>query len=179
MVFLVFFSLAVDLSGDLVASGASDIYEVFLWSVQTGHLLEVISGHEGPIACLAFNPSPNSGGSQLVTASWDKTLKVWDALNVSSANTETIEILSDATTLAFRPDGLQVAVATMNGQITFFHPTTGQQTGSIEGKGDLAIGRSDADLVTPKKAQAFFTAMSYSSDGQFILAGGQSKTICI
>ena len=42
MVFLVFFSLAVDLSGDLVASGASDIYEVFLWSVATGHLLEVI-----------------------------------------------------------------------------------------------------------------------------------------
>ena len=92
-----FFSLAVDVSGDLVAAGASDIYEVFLWSVQTGHLLEVISGHEGPVSSLSFNPSPASGASQLATVSWDKTLKIWDALNVSSSNLETIEILSDAT----------------------------------------------------------------------------------
>ena len=92
-----FFSLAVDVSGDLVAAGASDIYDVFLWSVQTGHLLEVISGHEGPVSSLSFNPSPASGASQLATVSWDKTLKIWDALNVSSSNTETIEILSDAT----------------------------------------------------------------------------------
>lgn len=175
-----FSSLAVDLSGDLVASGASDVYEVFLWSVQTGHLLEVISGHQGPVSCLAFNPSPAAAGSsQLATASWDKSLKIWDALDANSSNNETIEIISDATALAFKPDGKQVAVATMNGQISFFDPVSGQQTGSIEGRGDLAIGRLETDLVKPKHAQAFFTALSYTSDGQFILAGGQSKTICI
>ena len=88
-----FSSLAVDVSGDLVASGATDVYEVFLWSVATGHLLEVISGHEGPVSCLAFNPSPASGASQLATASWDKTLKIWDALSASSSTTETIEVI--------------------------------------------------------------------------------------
>ena len=35
-------------------------------------------------------------------------------------------MISDATALAFKPDGQQVAVATMNGHITFFNPTTGQ-----------------------------------------------------
>jgi periodic tryptophan protein 2 len=174
-----FSSLSVDLSGDLVASGATDVYEVFLWSVQTGHLLEVISGHEGPVSSLAFNPSPANGSSQLATVSWDKTMKIWDALDANSSNTETIQIMADATALAFRPDGLQVAVATLNGQITFFHPVSGTQTGSIEGRGDLTVGRSDTDLITPKKAKAFFTALSYTADGQFILAGGQSKTICI
>ena len=174
-----FSSIAVDTSGDLVAAGAKDIYEVFLWSVQTGHLLEVISGHEGPVSSLAFNPSPTAGSSQLVTASWDKTLKIWDALDSSSSNSETIDLISDATAVAFRPDGGQVAVASMNGQINFFHPTKGQQMGSIEGKGDLSVGRSDSDLITPQKSQAFFTALSYNADGQFILAGGQSKTICI
>ena len=88
---------------------------------------------------------------------------------MTSANTETIEILSDATAMVYRPDGLQVAVATLNGQITFFNPVTGQQTGNIDGRGDLAVGRSDTDLVTPKKSKAFFTAMSYSADGEFIL----------
>ena len=174
-----FSSIAVDTSGDLVAAGAKDIYEVFLWSVATGHLLEVISGHEGPVSSLAFNPSPTAGSSQLVTASWDKTLKIWDALDSSSSNSETIDLISDATAVAFRPDGSQVAVASINGQINFFHPTKGQQMGSIDGKGDLTVGRSDSDLITPKKSQAFFTALSYNADGQFILAGGQSKTICI
>ena len=51
--------------------------------------------------------------------------------------------------------------------------------GSIEGRGDLAVGRLDTDLIKPQKAQAFFTALSYNADGQFILAGGHSKTICI
>ena len=64
------------------------------------------------------------------------------------------QIISDATALAFKPDGQQVAVATMNGQITFFNPTTGQQMGGIEGRGDLAVGRQDTDLIKPQKAQA-------------------------
>ena len=174
-----FCSLAVDVSGDLVAAGASDVYEVFLWSVQTGHLLEVISGHEGPVSGLGFNPSPASGASQLATVSWDKTLKVWDSLDTTSSNTETVEILSDATAMAYRPDGFQVAVATLNGQITFFNPVSGQQSGNIDGRGDLDVGRLDTDLVTPKKTRVFFTTLAYSADGNFILAGGQSKTICI
>ncbi len=176
-----FSSLAVDVAGDMVAAGATDIYDVFLWSVQTGHLLEVISGHEGPVSAIVFNPSPTNS-TQMATVSWDKTLKVWDSLNASSSNTETIQILSDATALAFRPDGLQLAVSTLNGHITFFDPVSASQTGSIEGKTDLALGRSDSDLITAKKGRegkVFFTALSYTADGKCILAGGQSKTICI
>ena len=36
-----FSSLAVDPSGDLVTAGAQDSFEVFIWSMQTGRLLEV------------------------------------------------------------------------------------------------------------------------------------------
>lgn len=36
-----FSSLAVDGSGDLVCAGAQDSFEIFLWSMQTGRLLEV------------------------------------------------------------------------------------------------------------------------------------------
>ena len=28
--------------------------QIFVWSLQSGRLLEVLSGHEGPVACLAF-----------------------------------------------------------------------------------------------------------------------------
>lgn len=36
-----FSSLAVDASGDLVSAGAQDSFEIFIWSMQTGRLLEV------------------------------------------------------------------------------------------------------------------------------------------
>lgn len=36
-----FSSLAVDVSGELVSAGAQDSFEIFLWSMQTGRLLEV------------------------------------------------------------------------------------------------------------------------------------------
>lgn len=36
-----FSSLAVDSSGELVCAGSQDSFEIFLWSMQTGRLLEV------------------------------------------------------------------------------------------------------------------------------------------
>ena len=36
-----FSSLAVDFSGELVSAGAQDSFEIFIWSMQTGRLLEV------------------------------------------------------------------------------------------------------------------------------------------
>lgn len=52
---------------------------------------------------------------------------------------------------AFRPDGKQIAVSTVDAQILFFHPETGQQTASIEGKHDLGYARKETDKVTGKK----------------------------
>lgn len=42
-------SVSVDTSGEFVAAGGQDVFEIFLWSVKTGRLLEVLSGHEGPV----------------------------------------------------------------------------------------------------------------------------------
>ncbi|TRY72244.1 hypothetical protein TCAL_08454 [Tigriopus californicus] len=170
--------LSVDASGELVSAGGLDVFEIYLWSMKTGKLLEVISGHEGPVASLAFSLSPTS--SMLASVSWDQTLRLWDALAVNS-NNESVPLSSDATAVAFRPDGQQVAVATLNGQIQFFDPRSGTQTGTIEGKKDLGGGRSDTDLITAKKSSEgkCFMTLCYSADGSCLLAGGQSKFICI
>lgn len=41
--------VAIDSSGEFVASGGQDVFEIFLWSVKTGNLLEILAGHEGPV----------------------------------------------------------------------------------------------------------------------------------
>ncbi|XP_045467818.1 periodic tryptophan protein 2 homolog [Harmonia axyridis] len=173
-----FACVAVDCSGEFVAAGAQDVFEIHLWSVKTGKLVEILSGHQGPVGSLAFSPLITS--TTLVSTSWDKTLRIWEAIEKGSAN-ESIELTSDGMCIVFNPKGHEVAVATLNGQIHFFDVKTSSQTGTIDGRLDLGSGRSETDLITAKKSleAKAFTTLCYSADGEYILAGGQSKNICI
>lgn len=62
------------------------------------------------------------------------------------------ELLFTVLALVFRPDGNEIAVATLDAQITFWNPQTGEQTGSIEGRHDLGYSRKDTDKITAKKS---------------------------
>ncbi|XP_019384573.1 PREDICTED: periodic tryptophan protein 2 homolog [Crocodylus porosus] len=171
-----FSCLAVDSSGEIVSAGSQDTFEIFIWSMQSGRLLDVICGHEGPISSLCFNPVK----SILASASWDKTVRLWDMFD-SWRSKETLTLNSDVLAVAFRPDGKELAVAALDGQITFWDPENAVQTGSIEGRHDLQMGRKELDKITAKQAAKgkSFTTLCYSADGQSVLAGGLSKFVCI
>ncbi|XP_043268384.1 periodic tryptophan protein 2 homolog isoform X2 [Venturia canescens] len=173
-----FSCLALDSSDEFLAAGGQDFFDIYLWSVKLGTLLEILSGHEGPVASLVFNPSPAS--TAMASVSWDKTMKLWNAIEKGSSH-ETIQLSSDGLCVVYKPNGAEVAVATLDGQISFFDCKTSMQTGSIEGRNDLGSGRSDTDLVTAKKSLAgkAFNTLCYSADGNCIIAGGQSKNVCI
>uniref|UniRef100_A0A3P9I1R8 PWP2 small subunit processome component n=1 Tax=Oryzias latipes TaxID=8090 RepID=A0A3P9I1R8_ORYLA len=171
-----FSSLAVDVSGELVSAGAQDSFEIFLWSMQTGRLLEVLGGHEGPVSGLCFSPVQ----SILASSSWDRTVRLWDMMDSWQVK-ETLALTSDGLAVTYRPDGQELAVATLNGEIMFWNPNTATQTGSISGRHDLEVGRKDTDKVTAKQLAKgkSFTSVCYSADGESVLAGGQSKFVCI
>lgn len=173
-----FSCVSLDSSDQYVAAGGQDFFDIYLWYVKTGKLLEVLSGHEGPVSSLSFSPS--LGSSSLVSVSWDKTLKIWSALEKGSDH-ETIKLTADGLCTVFKPDGSEVAVATLDGQISFFDIKTSVQTHSIEGRKDLGSGRSETDLITAKKnlEGKAFTTLCYSADGNCIIAGGHAKNVCI
>uniref|UniRef100_A0A182QYW6 Small-subunit processome Utp12 domain-containing protein n=1 Tax=Anopheles farauti TaxID=69004 RepID=A0A182QYW6_9DIPT len=173
-----FASVAVDFSGELVAAGGQDAFEIYLWSMKLGRLLEVLSGHEGPVVSLAFAPVASS--SALVSGSWDQAVRIWDCLESSGAQ-EAVPLGSDVVCVAFKPDGEEVAVATLNGNITVLHVKTAQQVASIEGRKDMEGSVSQLDLTSAKKnlQGRAFTSICYSADGECLLAGGKSKYVCI
>lgn len=173
-----FSCVAVDFSGDLVAAGAQDVFDIHLWSLKFGNLLEVISGHEAPVVTLAFSPSPTS--SMLVSGAWDNHTRVWNCLDRSSDN-EPIEMLHATVCVAFKPNGEEIAVASLNCTISFFDAASNNQLGSIECRNDVGLSMNDGDVVSAKKSleTKYFTSITYSADGECILAGGKSKFVCI
>ncbi|XP_073079551.1 WD repeat and SOCS box-containing protein 2 isoform X4 [Manis javanica] len=63
-----------DVSCLILATGLND-GQIKIWEVQTGLLLLTLSGHQDVVRDLSFTPS---GSLILVSASRDKTLRIWD-----------------------------------------------------------------------------------------------------
>ncbi|THH32799.1 hypothetical protein EUX98_g1385 [Antrodiella citrinella] len=171
-----FSCLAVDPSGEVVAAGSTDSFEVFLWSVQTGKLLDVLTGHEGPISCLAFSPT----GNQVVSGSWDKSVRIWNVFGRSKA-VEPHTLSADVLAVAFRPDGKEFSAATLDGQIVFFDVSLGKQTNVIEGRKDVSGGRKADDRIAASNNSSgkSYNSLAYTADGRCVIAGGNSKYVVI
>ncbi|KAJ6659106.1 hypothetical protein lerEdw1_019409 [Lerista edwardsae] len=71
----------------VLATGLNDGH-IKVWEVQTGRLLFNLSGHQGVVRDLSF--APGESRSILVSASRDKTLRVWDL----SQNGKQLQVLS-------------------------------------------------------------------------------------
>ncbi|KAG1736147.1 WD40-repeat-containing domain protein [Suillus paluster] len=153
-----FSSIAVDPSGEVVAAGSTDTFEVFMWSVQTGKLLDILAGHEAPVSALAFSPT---GANQLASGSWDRTIRIWNVFGRSRA-VEPLTLSSDVLSIAFRPDGVELGASTLDGQITLFDVRSGKQSNVIDGRKDVSGGRKADDRM-----------------GRVYLPGGNSKYVCL
>lgn len=66
------------LCGQVVCAGSLDTFQIFVWSVKTARLLDVLAAHEGPVVAMAFSPTQ----PLLASASWDKTVRTWDVFRL-------------------------------------------------------------------------------------------------
>lgn len=129
-----FLSLAVDPSGEIVAAGTTE-FHIYVWNLQTGKLLDVLTGHAGPVCDLAFQKS----GGMLASASWDGTVKFWD-LYKGNVPSESAQHASDVVCVAFRPDGKEVCTGTIGGLLSFWNTEDAKLKFEIDGRRDIAGG---------------------------------------
>ncbi|MCJ1390178.1 hypothetical protein MMC18_003036 [Xylographa bjoerkii] len=173
---LPFSSIAVDPSGEVICAGSVDSFDIHIWSVQTGQLLDQLAGHEGPVSSLAFAPS----GGIIISGSWDHTVRIWNIF-ARTQTSESLLLQADVLDLAVRPDSKQVAVSTLDGQLTFWSISEGSQETGVDGRRDVSGGRQLTDRRTAANAAGSkaFNSIAFSVDGSCILAGGNSKYICL
>ncbi|KAK1539678.1 periodic tryptophan protein 2 [Colletotrichum costaricense] len=168
--------MAVDPSGEVVAAGSLDSFDIHIWSVQTGQLLDQLTGHEGPVSALAFTPNGNS----LVSGSWDRTARIWSIFNRTQTS-EPLQLQADILDIAVRPDSLQLAISTLDGQLSFWSIMDAEQVSGLDGRRDVSGGRKLTDRRTAANVAGTksFNTIQYSTDGSCLLAGGNSKYICL
>ena len=78
-----FCSMTADPSGEIVCAGTFEPFDIYMWSLQTGKVLDVLSGHQGSVSHMAFNPVQG----KLASASWYKTVKLWDVFKKNTMYT--------------------------------------------------------------------------------------------
>lgn len=171
-----FISVAVDPSGEIVTAGSLDPHHVYAWNMQTGKLLDIFTGHTGPVCDLIFQAT----GGTLVSASWDGTVKMWD-LYKGNVPTESLQHTTDVVCVATRPDGKEICTGTIGGLLSFWDVESAKLKYEIDGRRDIAGGRKMNDRMTADNnaASRYFTSVCYSADGSCVLAGGNSKYVCI
>jgi periodic tryptophan protein 2 len=134
--------MAVDKSGEIVCAGSAEPFRVCVWSVQTGKLTDVLTGHLGPISGLAFHPIRGT----LASASWDGTVKVWDLYKSEGGSApETFENGADVVCVAFRPDGNQICSGNIRGLLRFWDVDDGRLICEIDGQKDIKGGEKSFD----------------------------------
>ncbi|KAL9648653.1 hypothetical protein ABK040_016283 [Willaertia magna] len=160
-----FSCLTVDPSGEIVIAAGSNTFSIYLWNVQTNQLLEVIKSHTAPITSLQFT---TANESMLVSASWDKSVKLWNIFSSKQA-AEPIEFNNEILDCAIRPtDGAEMAVIAVNGEILFFDLYNSKATGYIDCKRDIQT------LFTDPNGD-HFNCITYTGDGLHVLCGGKNQ----
>eukprot|EP00448_Togula_jolla_P041448 CAMPEP_0170638888 /NCGR_PEP_ID=MMETSP0224-20130122/39322_1 /TAXON_ID=285029 /ORGANISM="Togula jolla, Strain CCCM 725" /LENGTH=1015 /DNA_ID=CAMNT_0010969139 /DNA_START=3 /DNA_END=3046 /DNA_ORIENTATION=+ len=198
-----FAGLAVDGGGEIVAaSSLGGQYAIYVWSIQTGNVLEVLTAHTSYVQSLQFSPSTTHPG-QLVTAGWDSAVRVWDlylGANKGGA-AETLQCPSSVLSVAFDPRGNdQCACSCLTGQILFWNVCEGRNLGSIDGLRDIQSGRQWHDRFASSHMKGIapgqglgkkkgsdgvnlnqhFSSISYARGGELLLCGSRnSPQVCL
>eukprot|EP00834_Sanchytrium_tribonematis_P005880 NODE_389_length_8228_cov_1.280600.p1 type:complete len:809 gc:universal NODE_389_length_8228_cov_1.280600:1469-3895(+) len=158
------------ISDDVICAGTRDTYEIYVWFLTTGELLQTLTGHEAPISSLKFI------NNTLVSGSWDKTIRLWSIFD-SSQNVEVIQHSSDILSIAVSPLDNEYAVSCLDGTISFWD-LEGKNTSIVHVRQYLKRGRKQNQVMTAQQ-DTHCSTITYSADGSLILGGGDSKYICV
>ena len=104
--------VGIDSTGEIVVAGASDPYSIYVWNLKTGDIVDILSGHKGPISSLVFSLNKDL----LLSSSWDKTVRTWSIYS-KRGDYEVFEQNSEVLCVELNPDNKEFSATTIRGEI--------------------------------------------------------------
>ena len=172
--------LAIHPSGDILVVVDSLSLNLVIIDLQIGKIIENLSGHTSQISSIGFD----SIGRILWSSSWDGSLRIWNFLDPSS-KVKVLKHKTEITHACIRPDGREIAAATIEGNISFWSlvdhdesdPTEGKLLRVIETRSDLSpTVRKGSSLVG---VEGMISSISFSLDGAILYAVGAFPFIAL
>ncbi|RYP25777.1 hypothetical protein DL767_008283 [Monosporascus sp. MG133] len=168
-------SLVYSPDGQRIITAADD-GKIKVWDIDSGFCIVTFTEHTSGVTACEFAKK----GNVLFTSSLDGSIRAWDLIRRTQTS-EPLQLQSDVLDIAVRPDSAQLAISTLDGQITFWLVSEGEQISGLDGRRDASGGRKITDRRTAANVAGTksFATIRYSTDGSCLLAGGNSKYICL
>ena len=154
------FCLDCENNGEIIFAGGFDPYCVYMWSYKTGLLLDVLSGHSGPVDLLKYSNKLQT----LITCSWDKTIRIIKPFS-RMLNSEELKINDKIMALSISKNELDFCIGTYRNEIHLYNIESGQLSGLID--------------CSQQFNNSFITSVELSFDNSKVFATGNKNKVYI
>ncbi|EDR00246.1 uncharacterized protein LACBIDRAFT_314645 [Laccaria bicolor S238N-H82] len=148
--------LAYSPDGRHIVSGFVGAVQV--WDALTGNNIISLKGHAHYISSVAYSPN----GKHIISGSWDKTIKIWDALTGQCVMGPLEGHCDTISSVAVSPDGGHIVSGSRDTTIRVWNTLTGQSVMNPLTGHHLGV-----------------TSVAYSPSGRHIVSGSLDGTIRI